>query len=554
MSDYTVQSGRAARWVATALSAALLTAACGGDKAKMTSHVEGIVTDVFGLPVEGATVSTTSRIIGDGAQTTTDANGYYHFGFEGLGTVSLIITAEGFARSQSSATVTDIPDVPGDFEANAVRNVTLYRKSSGIEGRITRSRGPRAPVANLPIRLQFTDSSIRDTSLTLSGVTDAEGYYRFTELPGGASVRLFLPAHDVDGDEVLDTAARTVNVALGHDTTITEDISLGDFDSPRAVWSNVNDSLVEPDSEILVFFSVPMENSSNRIDVDLEQRSPERFDVAQTATLSQDGLTLTVSPLAALTRGAQYYVSVSAYSASDPRRVSASYSFSVKQDATTLPAPTNLRLQEGTTIQHTTSSVPLVWTAVSGATQYNIYMRNDGVATTDWVLARTYSSSAQQEISYSASIPSELRPNGFPFRSGGTLSVAVSALVAGVEGPLSSSISVKDEDCPKLNSIGRQGESWDNSSGSAPKTVELRVDFSEPLDPDDRPTLDIAATGVDETAFDFQWTSDTRARFIGPIPAGIDGSGTVTVNASGMSDPSGNTVCEDQNEASTTVN
>ena len=521
---------------------------CSGPAAKLNVNLEGEVVDVFGLPISGATVTVTSSLLkAEDATKTTGEDGRYQIRFKGFGAFVVVVKAEGYANATTSVTVADIPDVKGSFDAGAVRNVTLYQKTGTLRGRLTRSRGEGAPVANVPLRLALLDSTIRDTSLTLTATTGADGRYEFTGLPSGLNGRLFIPAHDIDGDSTPDTAAESPTVFIDHNSVTSYNETLGDFEGPRAVWSNVNNSLVGADSKIEIFFSVPMETALNRRVVRLRQFSPDNFEVFETSNFSEDATTLTITPAQPLTTGGEYALSTTTYSAASLQEVDSSYNFTVRSDAVGPAVPTNLRRDDGgAQIDHDQTSFRIAWTQASGAQIYRVYMRRDGARISDWVLAEAVYASGVSDIHETISAPRAIRDGGSGrvFDNGSTLHIAVSALIDGLESGLSDPLMLKDEECPEITVAAQTGAgSWNNLAGTEALSVALDVRFSEPIDRTAPPTLDIAAAGVDEASFSIDWQSETRAIYRGTVPAGVDGRGMITLNAATLKDPTGNAVC-----------
>ncbi|HVF45591.1 MAG TPA: carboxypeptidase regulatory-like domain-containing protein, partial [Pyrinomonadaceae bacterium] len=135
-------------------------------------RITGKLTDEFGAPLAGATLSLTGS---QAATTTTDAAGLYHFSklpTSGVYTVTASKTNYNFATPSKTYT-TPAADVTADFDA-ALKRFT-------ISGRVATGAGAGVP----GVKLALTGSQ------TATATTDAQGNYAFTGVAvgGGYTVK-----------------------------------------------------------------------------------------------------------------------------------------------------------------------------------------------------------------------------------------------------------------------------------------------------------------------------------------------------------------------------
>jgi len=523
-----------------------------GDPA-LNVRVSGSVTDAFGQPIEGATV----RLSGAGGdrQTTTDVDGRYDFSVQRFGTMALDASAEGFASVRTTFGVSDVPDLERDFNAAVVRDLILYAADGTLRGRVLRSSGPTSPAAGLPIRIEYYTGNIRDAALPTEVVTEANGTYEVSGLPSSTNIRLYFPSFDADEDGVPETGARTRNIFMNPGSTTVWNETLSRFENPDPVWTNASGTVRSTTDDLEVFFNAPLETNASDREITLRQFSPFNFNVLTTSTIEDDGHLLRVTPVEPMTEGGSYQLSFFVtYTTGDTE--SRSYSFVVDSDAVDIGPPTDLRLADpGQLIDQGDTGFTVRFTLPQGADGYRIYNRVVGDETTDWVRAEEQTNPGGFTYDEFFFVPSVLRTEGSVFADGGTLEVAVTSLAGRIESPLSDPLSLRDGLCPTMTSgtgfVTGFGN-WRNGSGSEAEEVAVQVNFIEWMASGTTPTLDIPVAGVDGQDFEFFWTSELSGRFEGTVPASTDVT-SVTVDATDVTDASGNAICEGNETLTITV-
>lgn len=531
----------------SALAGALGSAGCSSPELQV--YLTGTVSDRFGVPISGATVRlSTSEELAESQRTTTDGDGTYEFVIDGFGTFSLSVDAEGYVRARTSASTVDFPDVEGSFGASSVRDFTLYAATASLQGRITWQNAGSSAVTGLPLRLRINDGTVSDPELVLQTITDADGFYRLESLPSGASATLFIPSWDEDGDGTPETTATSVGVFLNDDSTTVVNRNLSDFESPRAVWSNVSNRVVAPSVQIEVLYSVGMRTEPGLRDVTLTRLADGQPSVAVESNFSSDGTLLTISPVRELTEGDRYRLNVQAETEATARSVFFNEDFRVSGSEEVPAVPMNLRIADpDQDVPYDQTSFTLEWDSVVEADQYAIYARLEGGPANDWFVAGVVTASNPVVTQVNASVPSALRgPDGSALGSGLTLEFAVAARREDAESALSAPVQIRDNTCVNVIAAGRDFgfDAWNNASDS-PNRVAAFIIFDGPMDLSRQPVFTLPM-GLSTANFDLQWYDDDRARVIGSIAPMTDGSGTLRFDVGNVLDASGNPICEGQ--------
>lgn len=529
---------------------------CGGEP--ITVYVTGNVSDLVRQPIEGARVTLiTNEELAEDRSTTTDALGDYFFEVRGFGSLAVAVEAEGFVRARSTINTVDTPDTGGEFDASAVQDFLLYANTAALQGTIRRNANGVSPVSNLPLRLRINDATVRDPNLVLQVNTDANGDYRFENLPAGASATLFIPSWDEDGDGVPETGAVSQGLTLNQDSVTLLNRDVFEFEGPRAVWSNVANQLVAPNANIEVRYNVAMRPEGQFRTITLSRLDNPGGIVAATSSFSSDGTLLTITPIEPLTQSQRYRISVQAEAASTGQGVSYNQDFRVTGSNPEPATPTNFRLVDPSQdVDYNTLSFSFRWDAVPDADQYSIYVRSLSGPVTEWVRTNTLNANNPLVMEGTFSIPSAVRDpqTGWAFGNGETVEFAVAAVRDGAESAPSQPVAISDNVCLRVSTAFRDNrfDSWNNAGGEDPAQVAALVRFVGPVDRSNAPTFSLPS-GLGAASFSVQWVDRDEAQVIGTVPPMTDGSGTLTFDVSGLTDPSGNPICENNQTITATM-
>lgn len=538
---------RARLQLLTSIAMAALLSSC-SHQPRVDNQVHGLVHDLYGAPLEGATVTLRGLPIENDEDTgvettTTDADGRYRFITNAIGTLPISVEMEGYARVEMTVATVDPPDTDdGDFDGSVVRNFQMYATNGSVYGRLFRNLDPRGPISGAMVNVQVNAGGIVDSSLPTSATTNENGEFEIAGLPVGISVRLFAGAIDVDDDGVMDTAGFDEYVSvLGEGARA--DFDLGAFEGLRVLSTNVDNTLVAVSDDLSVRYNLPMDTTPSTTQVTLQQTSPESFSAGQTHNFSEDGLTLTINPDADLTAGGRYSLSVNAR-ATTGQWLNQVFNFMVSGGTTGPSAPSDLaRTLSDHDIVYSQIRFNMRWTAVDGATGYRPFMRSMGTRTTDWVALPAFEAPEGRDIIRFITAPDALlNVDGRLFDNGETVQVAVASMSGTSMGPLSSPVELNDEDC--LSVVGvTQTRTFNTIGMDEPQEVVLGVEFNSVWDPETNLGLTLPGA-VDESTFELLSLTGLTARYQGMIPANSDNQGDLELDLSALRDPSGNGACE----------
>lgn len=359
---------------------------CGGTTAQ-TSSINGIVTDLQGKPVRGATVT------GCGVTTTTNSIGVYNLDAVCVGeaTVFATLTQDGVSYKGTNSGLT--------FDNEVTKNVNI---EMGRVDQFSTVKGTVYDPSGNPVGFARVFCTSKDGLSSVFTTASSTGVYSFGELINGVTYTIRPSIQDFNNDQV--------DVTLGAKQTQTVDLFLHDALNPalqpptgltatawtspyvanRSAGHNQADAmesikrLMEPAraSKHVVRSSATARGSSF-IEVDLS------FTGVQSVSLYGYGVYRQSSPTAApfvnLLRdpGANYYVDLDA-----SLQVGATYTYWLTSLTTSDP---NARGSESA-YSSTSSATPLgsidsafasgnpaqiTWSAVTGAANYTVFVYNE---------------------------------------------------------------------------------------------------------------------------------------------------------------------------------
>jgi hypothetical protein len=504
-----------------------------------TGSITGTVTDLrTGTPLAGVTVSALAA--GDSGvarvTATTEATGAYALrGLPAGATYRVRFTKDNFVARFGSAT---IPNATGMFpqgNAEAELNMPLAASDAAIAGRVL--AGGAAPAVGAVVGV---DLRAMGFDLVTQATVAADGTYRITGLPGaptGLMLMMVTQPWDANSDGLVDYDTVTVPVQTFPGSTARVDVDLrsaaGDL---VLLYSDIDDGIHPPNQPIDLTFNRPIRvDSVTLLDV------TSTFNVAVVATLDAAGTALRVTTAGgtALSLGSTYRLDVTATTATG---ISRTFRRSFQATTTTSPLPA----VQGLTLtpvdaNYDTTAFQLAWTAIPGAAGYRIYAR-DTLSNPTYLLLSTVGSSPAPATSLTLPTSFDVfTADGLqtPFAFGTRVDVAVVATdaVGNAASPdTAAPVSRADTMKPSVVSADVSGNA-NNTSGSSPRTITLRVRWSEYL----HPTRSNIAIQLPHPALTSTFLLDPTAQsgtFTIVIPAGVNGAGAYTVT--GAVDTSGN--------------
>ncbi len=203
------------------------------------------------------------------------------------------------------------PD-PRYFEITRTENITMYRLDAGIEGSVYADEGGRSliPAASAVVKMVgFKNIEGGILNVDFETTTDTTGYYSFSDLPaleGVYGIVSVLVMPWTYGD--VDFGAEVKEVALiSGDTVNAENITLS-ISAPEIVMisNNFSDGLFSTAEDIQIVFNRPVDPEQLIASLYLGMNSEPLG-----ATLSEDGLQLTMNPIDNLQAATDYTIYIS---------------------------------------------------------------------------------------------------------------------------------------------------------------------------------------------------------------------------------------------------
>ncbi len=556
--------------------------ACGDDPlvaARVTAILEGTIRNgLTRAPLEGATV----RILGarganGNVEATTDADGHYRIVFSGSGRFTYVIESDGFARAVSTITFDPndfaVEGTNGGYTVTQLLNQEVYPTVGTLRATVYGNQF-RDLISDAPVTLTFF-SSIDDPSLTLSATTDDAGQFEIAGLPAGTSFTVTVRATDRDGDGVLDTTGTSQSVTLeAGEVTETFIGPVGVYNGPGVLWTNLDNMrswAVNP--EFVFVFRSPMDTDPSATVVSLRERTQYQY-VATDMAWDSEGTELTINPRQDLVPGREYEIWLTGWSRNAESISTNSYAFRVEGGIDTMPMVTNLTwLDDPTDVEFTQSTFLLGMDPIENVDTIRFYGRNT-MRSSDWVRLQENGPNdgfPQNEIPVTVQYAQRQLLKSFPggvdtfFGRGEALEIAAAVVLAGVEGPLSTPVQIRDGKCIDVTlTTGTDNTTtqyFDNTGGTEPKPVLIAVTaqaqeyFAE--DSDAVITIENGPFSpdnfvLDVTGMTLERVNRSTFELTGEIPADRDAQlDRITVDLSMLSDPSGNPVCQTSLEAFT---
>jgi hypothetical protein len=281
--------------------------------------------------------------------------------------------------------------------------------------------------------------------------------------------------------------------------------------------------------------------------------------VATTYSLSPDQHTVIVHPTHRLEPDTRYQLYLTVYGFAGELAAN-SVSFWTVSDATMPVAVTGFALDMGPGwhADWNTTSMTFRWNTQSGVDGYRVYAR-DTAAKTDFVLVKTVA--ANEAVTYQTTtvnlatapfntIFDVYEGDGIqtPFTAGRDVIFQIAAYNDAGEGTFSTAVTVSDQTAP-TGALGSQSGTANNTAGTEPDTITVRLTASEYLNFDRPPVWEMQEAGGDPayhlppSALSFEWDANVMGGTITLIiPTGHDASGDRLTLDDEFEDSSGNEV------------
>ena len=515
---------------------------CGPDQAEQVpsapvGSIAGKVTSLKdGTPLGNVKVSVLQiNEEGTAAETTvnTGADGAFAIGGLPAGTTYRVrYELSGFVSRFHDV---EIPASAGNYpQGNGIgeANIALAPATGGISGKVIAGGARAASGVKIGIDLRPADFDF-----VAQVTTDSSGNYTFTGLPGsptGVPVTLVVQPYDEDSNGTADYDVLQINSLSFPDVTTRTEIDLRAAASELTLLaSDLDDGEHSVADNMNLTFNRPV--NPDRLDVSLTDLDTNR-PVGASGVASGNNVVVSVSG-GKLAEGTHYLLEVDARAANGSSGTFSRYFRAVAASNGTLPSVTGLKVTPEMA-DWDSNSFNLQWNIVPGAQAYRVYAR-DNQKNPAYVLLKTVGSSPNPQTSLT--LPSEFDTfsgdavqTPFAFKTAVDFAVVAVNNSGDAAAPGANPVHVQDTIAGTIISV-TQSDGVDNTSGSAPKIVDLHVTFDEYVDVDNPPTVQLPGGLLSTFEADASLMS---GKFELVIPPGANPTGTFVI--SGAQDTSGN--------------
>jgi hypothetical protein len=525
-----------------ALGAALFLVACGGGNAPAggdqkiisvqqnsspTGFISGRVLDsANGKPVTGVLVTTFAE---GPVLTSTDINGLYRLGPIPAGSYTVSFEAPGFLKRTTAAEIQTVGSMFPVGNTVVTKDMDLSRGDATIEGQVLTNTGQFGKGATL-----YVDLRSAGFDLVASTTADMNGKFKFTGMPGaafGQSVIVQIAPFDENSDGIPDYSSSQRFFALFPGATTYNTITLFAL-GVQLVTSNISDADLLPSEAITLSFSGQIKLNQSTITL---FRNSGSVQVGATLEWDMAGTTATLTPVGGnLVEGQSYYVLYNVRSISGATTTS-SINFIARPALGPPPLGTvaNFRVISPATTDSALTSVSLGWDSLANAGGYRIYGKDSAMASA-YLLLSTVASGASTTATVSLTLFDSVAGDAFSTPLGHHNKVTLAIVATDRVGNETSfmtaaTIQLADKVNPTVFTAVQSAGSANNLAGGTAATVQYQVTFSELMATDAMPQITLPNAG---TSAVFNWTGPKGGTFVITVPAGVDGRGTLSINAS----------------------
>jgi len=506
-------------------------------------------------PLEG--VSVTAVIAGTPASATTNADGLYEIKDVVVSSsTTLIFQKDGYLRMFSNSSV---PSGAGNSPLAAgysTLNVRMARGDGEVKGLLRLPNGTPAVGA-----IVYVDQRNNSFDSVVTATTDMAGAFSLKGLatsPTGINHTIYAQWFDENADGQADYSPTNTSVALYSSGNFARVFLTYNSIGQQVLASNAFDGDLTATDEIKLSFALPVRPSGFNGTVTrqfvLTNSTRGNVDVAVEQTWASP-TEVSIKPTSGLREGDVYALAISVQN-TNGSSFSRSMSFQVRPTMVTGPATavTNVTvINDGTypdrsKFDYSATSFVVSWDVQPTIRTYWIYAKDTG-ANQAWVLVgNTTLAPGAGRATYNIGLPNSFN-NNQPLSAGNKVSFAVVPVDGfGNAGALSSAATVviADNVSPATQNGGVSSPTGNaddidaiNDTSTA-KQVQLRLTYTEPMDPSVAPVFTTTGSATPVTQ-SFAWEQGNTSGLLSiTVPAGGDLSGSFVIR--GGKDASGNAV------------
>lgn len=570
--------------VLAALAAASWLAACGGNNTTTPTptgpqqydqtqkpvspkgSIYGRVLDIATQnPLEGVSV----KVLGSDATLTTSADGTFKLDNVAVNsTYTFILDKMGYLRARTSTSISGSAGNSPLEGAITSFSIEMYPANGSVTGFVFLPNGKPAPNATVYIDQRATLGTSGESVVTTQ--TGADGAFTLSGIatrPSGVGHTVYAQWYDENGDMQADysTTNTFVNVFPGQPArTFITYSSVG----LRLVASNIVDGEIPAGEDLQFTFSLPLftgtlEGATARPWVLTNLSVAGGIDVPAEGTFMSPTVLRVKPALNSLQEGQRYNISLALRAASlsqnTTNNFNQSFDFQIRAasvmpyttqvTALAVTNPNPIAPYPDTAFDYNQNQFTVAFTPAAGAVRYEIYAR-DTANIPNFTRVSTFNADGSPRYQRNINLGSPFTTNfssGGLFVSGNRITFAVVGIDAyGARAPLMSAPTVEVRDTipprvisgPTLVAPLNVNTVDAINDGTAASTIQMRINYSEPMDPASMVTYTSNATNAPMAAFRWDPANTSSGILTLTVGAGNDATGSFVIR--GGKDGSGN--------------
>lgn len=565
--------------VLAALAAASWLAACGGNTTTPTptgpqqydqtqkpvspkGSIYGRVLDIATQnPLEGVSV----KVLGSDATLTTSADGTFKLDNVAVNsTYTFILDKMGYLRARTSTSISGSAGNSPLEGAITSFSIEMYPANGSVTGFVFLPNGKPAPNATVYVDQRATLGTSGESVVTTQ--TGADGAFTLNGIatrPSGVGHTVYAQWYDENGDMQADysTTSTFVNVFPGQAARTFINYNNVQL---RLVASNLVDGEIPAGEDLQFTFSLPLftgtlQGAAARPWV-LTNTTLGSIDVPAEGTFMSPTVLRVKPALNSLQEGQTYRIALALRAASLSQGTSIDFSqsfdfqvraasvmpYTTQVTALAVTNPNPVAPYPETAFDYAQNQFTVSFTPSAGAVRYEIYAR-DTASIPNFTRVQVFTADGSPRYQRSVNLGSPFTNNfsGGLLASGNRVTFAVVGVDAyGARAPLMSAptVEVRDTIPPRVVSGPTalpSGTTPDGiNDGTAAATIQLRINYSEPMDPASMVTYTSNATNAPMAAFRWDPANTSSGILTLTVGAGNDATGSFVIR--GGKDGSGN--------------
>ncbi|OQY00761.1 MAG: hypothetical protein B6I20_08350 [Bacteroidetes bacterium 4572_117] len=473
-------------------------------------------------------------------------------------------------------TITETVRGGANKEQIVTYNPNLYPLNAGFSGRVYKNEdGVDIPVEGAKVQLDYNsqteddEENYRFIPNLYEAVTDANGYYSFTNIPATRVYIRFLDFTDTNGETYGNHTNYTKYLQSGNNyangntilTRVVDGIHLTETNAWSSTGVGTDDFVVTSNIFLTFNKNVDQGNTKSRGYVYLQNAG---IDIAAEVTFLDNEIN--INPEESLNPNTTYEVAYMVYALQGYDVTTSSFSFTTADDATIPNKIENFQISSEIMgvdwkADYNTTSIVFSFNKIDDAERYEVYAKDDNNNHEYSRLIETVNVD-QVDGLFHIFVPINQKFDYYnsdiyqtPFSHGTTVSFKIRAVNSAGKGEFSDVVDIKDElpfTNADLNISNTQSQSANNIANTEPIeiTMQFSVSNSRYADKSVTPIVRLFNGATEITPFNSEvtWVNHQNGTIVFTVPAGEDYSG-MELRLYNVTDSSGNTMDPSDYEA-----